>query len=121
MTLHDAQALHVQLVAKLIGYVYSIEGLSLTWGETYRTPQQAALNAAKGIGIAHSLHTDRLAVDFQLFKDGVYLTDPAAYKFMGDYWKTLDPSCCWGGDFLDSAGHPKPDSDHFSIAWGGRK
>jgi len=46
-------------------------------------------------------------VDLQLFKDGVYLTDPAAYKIRGEYWKTLDPSCRWGGDFTTV------DADHF--------
>lgn len=113
MTLHEAQALHVKLTASLINFALAA-GFDLTWGETYRTPAQAALDAAKHIGIAHSLHCDRLAVDFQLFKDGAYLTDPAAYKFMGDYWKTLDPACRWGGDFTTV------DADHFSLTWQGR-
>lgn len=114
MTLHDAQALHVRLTAKLITFAFA-SGFTLTWGETFRTAAQAALNAANGSGIAASLHCQRLAVDFQLFKDGVYLTDPAGYKLMGDYWKSLDPSCCWGGDFTTR------DYDHYSIGWGGRK
>jgi len=63
------------LVAKLIDWAYA-QGYQLTAGELYRPSEQAALNAAKGSGIAHSLHTQRLAVDLQLFKDGTYLTDP---------------------------------------------
>jgi hypothetical protein len=48
-----------------------------------------------------------------LFKDGVWLTDSASYQPLGDYWKTLDPDCAWGGDFT------KHDGDHFSLAWKG--
>jgi hypothetical protein len=114
LTLHQAQVLHVRLTASLIKFAFN-SGYELTWGETYRTREQAALDAAKGSGIAHSLHCDRLAVDFQLFKDGAYLTDPVAYKFLGDFWKSLHPLCAYGGDFHTV------DGDHFSIAFGGRK
>ncbi len=113
MTLHEAQALHVKLVAQLIQFVYS-KNFELTWGEAYRTTQQAQWDAAHHTGIVNSVHCDRLAVDFQLFKDGQYLTDSSAYKFMGDYWKSLDPSCRWGGDFTTV------DADHFSLQWGNR-
>lgn len=113
MTLHDAQALHVKLVASLIKFTYN-SGFQLTWGEAYRTTEQAQWDVAHKTGILMSVHCDRLAVDLQLFKDGVYITDSAAYKFMGDYWKSLDPSCRWGGDFHTV------DADHFSIEWQGR-
>lgn len=113
MTLHDAQALHVELIAKLISYTYQ-QGFTLSWGEAYRTAEQAEWDAEKGIGIAQSVHCDRLAVDLMLFKDGVYLTNPSDYKFMGDYWKQLDPTCRHGGDFK------VVDADHFSLAWQGR-
>ena len=112
-TLGELQRTHTLLVAKLILYVYG-EGFELTWGEAYRTPQQAQWDAQHGTGIAQSVHCDRLAVDLQLFKDGVYLTDPEEYKFMGDYWKQLDPLCRWGGDFKTV------DADHFSLSYGGR-
>lgn len=108
MTLNEAQIKFTQLSAKLIEYAYA-HGYGLTYGETYRTPAQAAHNASTGAGIVHSLHIKRLAVDFQMFKDGVYLTDTSAYKFLGTYWKTLDPHCYWGGDF-----HTNPDGNHFS-------
>jgi len=73
------------------------------------------LNAKSGAGIAHSLHTQRLAVDLQLFKDGVYLTDSAAYESLGVFWEKLDPDACWGGRFS------KPDGNHFSLTFGGIK
>ena len=61
------QQLFAQLVGKLLNWVYA-NGLAVTLGDAYRTPTQAAANAAKGIGIAHSLHTDRLAIDLNLFR-----------------------------------------------------
>jgi|SRR5882672_2392524 len=113
-TLGQRQRRFLPLVAKLIDWAYA-QGFELTAGELYRTPEQAALNAAKGSGIAHSLHTQRLAVDLQLFKDGIYLTDPTAYRPLGEFWKTLDPDAAYGGDFKSI------DADHFSLSWNGVK
>lgn len=114
-TIGAKQRRFLPLVAKLIEYAYS-QGYELSAGECYRTPEQAALNAQHGSGIANSLHTLRLAVDLQLFKDGVYLTDTEAYRSLGEFWKTLDPDCAWGGDFMT-----RKDGNHFSLAWGGIK
>ena len=111
--LHTAQALHVKLTGQLIEYIYA-QGYELTWGEAYRTPQQAQWDAANHTGIVDSVHCDRLAVDLQLFKNGVYLTNATDYAFAGEFWKSLDPSCRWGGDFTTV------DADHFSITWQGR-
>jgi hypothetical protein len=113
MTLGEQQRRFLPFVAKLIDFAYA-SGYELTAGELYRTPQQAALNAQSGAGIAHSLHTQRLAVDLQLFVNGVYQTDTPAYKPLGDYWKSLDPDAAWGGDF-----EHRPDSNHFSLSFGG--
>lgn len=112
LTLHQSQALHVKLVAKLIEFAYD-QGLELTWGEAYRTKEQAQWDATNHIGIVNSVHCERLAVDFMLFKSGIYLTEPAAYQPLGEFWKSLHPSCRWGGDFKTV------DADHFSITWGG--
>jgi hypothetical protein len=111
-SLHDRQVLHVRLTAKLIEWA-AAQGLELTWGETYRLPAQAQANAASGAGIANSLHIQRLAVDFQLFKGGVYITDAAAYKPLADYWLTLDPLCRAGYYFHTV------DADHFSVTYKG--
>jgi hypothetical protein len=114
MTLSSKQQKFSVLFAKLILWAHE-KGYGLTFGEAYRTPEQAALNAQKGSGISNSLHTKRLAVDVNLFIKGAYQTDSAAYKTLGDYWKTLDPDCAWGGDFK------KPDGNHFSLAHEGVK
>lgn len=112
-TLHQRQVLHTLLTSELIAWA-ATQGYNLTWGETFRKPAQAALNAASGAGIANSLHIQRLAVDLQLFdKAGHYLTDASAYKPMADYWLTLDPLCCAGYYFHSC------DADHFSITHNG--
>lgn len=115
MTLGEKQRLFTRLVGLLIEYAYQ-QGYELTLGEAYRTPEQAALNLKKGTGIFNSLHTQRLAIDLNLFKDGKYLTSSEAHKPLGDYWKTLSAGCCWGGDFS-----PKADGNHYSIEHEGRK
>lgn len=126
-SLHDLQVRHVRCTARLITFAES-QGLELTWGETYRTPEQAILNAQAGRGIVHSLHTIRLAVDLQAFRNGQYLTKSSDYQGMGDFWKKLDPAARWGGDFMgvnpeNPTGPliPKPDGNHFSMEWMGVK
>jgi hypothetical protein len=97
-----------QSAAKLIQKAAEL-GYGVTLGEAWRTPEQAQWNADHGLGIAHSLHMERLAIDLNLFKDGVYLTAPDAYTQLGTWWKTLGPDYRYGGDFT------KVDADHFSI------
>ena len=108
MTLGEKQRLFARCVGLLIGWAYK-NGYELTFGDAFRSPEQAAANAASGKGISNSLHCKRLAVDLNLFIDGKYMTDSASYKPLGEYWKTLDPLCRWGGDFK------RPDGNHFSI------
>lgn len=85
-------------------------GYGVTFGEAYRTPEQAALNAAKGSGISNSLHTERLAIDLNLFKDGIYIQDDTGHRELGTWWKTIGPMYRWGGDFK------KPDPNHYSLS-----
>ncbi len=109
MTLGDKQRRFVELVGRLITWCYA-NGYELTLGECYRTPEQAALNAKSGAGISNSLHTKRLAIDVNLFIEGVFQQESDAYRPLGDYWKSLDPEAAWGGDFT------KKDGNHFSLA-----
>ena len=120
MTLGQHQRLFTQLVGQLIAFAYS-NGYELTFGDAYRDPRLAALNAQQGKGIAKSLHSQRLAIDFNLFDAGLYMPKSESYKPLGEYWKTLHPLCCWGGDFKDRNGNPVPDGNHFSLTWGGVK
>lgn len=105
----------VRLVGKFIDWVYT-QGYTLSAGEMFRTPEQAKWNADHGKGISHSLHMDRLAWDFQLFKDGKLLTTLQDYEPLGKYWESLGGS--WGGRFGPPIG---PDCGHISLAWQGRR
>ena len=115
MTLGERQRIFTRLVGKLIEFAYQ-SGYELTFGEAYRTPEQAALNSKSGKGIANSLHGMRLAIDLNLFKDGKYLDTSEAHRPLGEYWKSLNPDCCWGGDFVTRA-----DGNHYSLTYGGIK
>lgn len=114
MTTGEKQRLFTKLIGQLIDYSYKA-GWELTFGDAYRDPRLAVLNAIEGKGIVHSLHSNRLAVDFNLFKDGKYLFNTEDYRLLGEFWEALDPLCCWGGRFS------KPDGNHFSITDGGIK
>jgi hypothetical protein len=110
VTLSQAQRQFTRMIADLVVWAYD-HGYELTYAEAYRTPEQAALNVKKGSGISTSLHTIRLAVDFNLFKDGKYLTSTEAHRPLGEFWESIGGS--WGGRFSDG--------NHYSLAWGGRK
>lgn len=110
MTLRQKQSLFVLMVAKLIEYSYDI-GYELTFGEAMRMQATANANAKSGKGIKNSLHTIRLAIDFMLFKDGVYLTKSEDHKLLGVFWESMGGS--WGGRFGDG--------NHYSLEHNGVK
>jgi len=103
----DTQMNFSKMIGQLIDFIYA-SGYTVTFGEAWRTPEQAALNAQKGIGIKNSLHCDRLAVDFNFFKDAGWINTPVE---IGEYWEKIGGS--WGGRFGDPP--------HFSVEFGGRK
>ena len=114
ITLGQKQRKFTRLIGELIRYAYE-QGYELSFGDAYRSPEQAQFNAQKGTGVANSLHTQRLAIDLNLFIGGQYQAESEAHRPLGEYWKTLDPDCCWGGDFS------KPDGNHYSLTHNGIK
>ena len=113
MALLALQQVFSTCVAKLILYAQT-EGIGVTIGEVWRSAPEAERLYAAGLGIRYSVHRDRLAVDLNCIKGGVYTTDLAPYRVLGEYWKTLHPLARWGGDF------EHVDPDHFSFEWQGR-
>jgi len=121
-SLREKQSIFAKNVAKLILYIFE-QGYECTLSECYRTPEQAWINALPfnsslealapgmsrkvypyrvgGKGIRKSLHCERLAIDINLFKDGVYLATTEAHKPFGDYWESLHPLNRWGGRWED--------------------
>ena len=112
MTLREKQSKFAKMVAELIQHATSL-GYEVTFGEAYRTPEQADLNAKKGSGIRNSLHTMRLAIDLNLYKNGVWLQKSEDHKQLGLFWEGLGGS--WGGRFS------KPDGNHYSLSHDGVK
>lgn len=102
MTLGEKQRLFVRLVADLIKFAYD-SGYELTFGDAW----------ARSGHMENSNHYIRLAIDLNLFKDGLYLTTTEAHESLGVYWKSLHPECRWGGDFK------KKDGNHYSIIYQG--
>ena len=116
MKLIEKQHKFVMHVADLIIFAIA-QGYDFSLGEAYRSKEEAARLAGLGLGIKNSLHTQRLAIDFNLFRDGQYLSATEDYRLLGEYWEAQshppDYECAWGGRFNDGG--------HFSIAHGGRR
>lgn len=113
-TLREHQSLFMRLLPRLLDYIHE-NGYEVTGGELWRTPEQAALNAERGIGTSTSLHLDRLAIDLNLFYDRKFLSSTEDHREFGEFWESLHPLCRWGGRFR------RPDGNHYSIEFGGRK
>lgn len=100
-----------RMIADLIIFAYD-NGYELTFGDAYRDPRLHGMPGVKGgYGAAASNHKIRLAVDFNLFKDGKYLMGTEDHKVLGLYWESLGG--CWGGRFNDG--------NHYSLEHEGRK
>lgn len=112
MTLREKQSVFARLIGTLIAFIYE-SGYEMTFGEAYRSPEEAARLAKLGLGIKTSLHTSRLALDVNLFKDGVYLSTEEGHRPIGEWWEHQHPLCRWGGRWGDG--------NHYSLEHGGRK
>jgi hypothetical protein len=91
MSLRKDQSGFVLCVAKLILWAYE-HGYEITWGDTY---------PGKFKHSEFGKHPQGLAIDLNLFKDGVYLTRTEDHKPLGDYYESLHPKASWGGRWED--------------------
>lgn len=112
MTLSEQRCLFTRLFAALITWCYE-QGYTVAADQIKRTQREANANAESGAGISNSLHLEGLAGDLIRYDNGVPMKDSAAYKAIGEKWKSMHPLNCWGGDFH------KPDGGHFSSTRGG--
>jgi len=111
MTLGQKQRAFTQMIARLIDFAYA-HGYELTFGDAYRDPRvHGAVGEKKSYSSASSLHKERLAVDFNLFRDGKFLTRTEDHRQLGEYWESIGGA--WGGRFNDG--------NHYSLEHGGRK
>lgn len=110
-TLLQKQQDFTLMVANLIEYAYQ-NGYRMTFGDAYRDPRvHGQVGQRVGYSSANSLHKERLAVDFNLFKDGRFLTRTEDHRQLGEYWESIGGT--WGGRFNDG--------NHYSLEHGGRK
>lgn len=111
MSLGNEQRLFTQMIGQLIDRAYE-NGYELTFGDAYRDPRVfGAAGTKEGYGRASSNHKRRLAVDFNLFKDGIYLNKTKDHEPLGEYWESIGGS--WGGRF--------DDGNHYSLEYQGRR
>lgn len=109
MTLGNEQRKFTLMISQLIVFAYS-KGYELTFGDAYRDPRVfGKFGEIDGYGRASSLHKMRLAVDFNLFKDGKFLQSSDDHKELGEFWESLGGS--WGGRFNDG--------NHYSLKYRG--
>ena len=109
MTLGEKQRLFTQLIAKLIEFIY-LHGYEATLGDAYRDPRlHGKIGEKQGYGHYKSCHKARLALDINLFLDGVYLPETIYHLPIGEVWESMHPLCRWGGRFK------RPDGNHYSL------
>lgn len=117
MKLSEKQQLFTSCIGQLIHFSI-VNGYGLTVGDAYRDPRvHGDLGVKKSYSSSKSNHKVRLAMDFNLFVGGKYITSSShpAYKELGSFWKGLNPWCAWGGDFTNK------DGNHFSFEHNGVK
>jgi hypothetical protein len=91
VTLREKQSEFARAVPRLIDYAFSV-GYEVTLGDAYRDPRAP-------YGSKSSKHRRRLAIDLNLFKNGVYLTTTEDHRELGEYWEKIGG--IWGGRFDD--------------------
>jgi hypothetical protein len=101
VSLRAKQSAFARLVARLIDKAYEL-GYEVTLGDAYRDPRvHGEIGVAKGYGHRSSAHKQRLAIDLNLFKDGVFLGSTSAHQALGEWWEKQHPDARWGGRFAD--------------------
>ena len=99
LTLRQKQSRFVLMTAHLIAFAYA-QGFELTTGDGYRDPRVfGQMGQRMGYGESHSAHKHRLAHDWNLFRDGVFLGNTADHRVLGEFWESMGG--VWGGRFND--------------------
>jgi hypothetical protein len=111
MSLRNKQSKFARMVADLIIKAYDL-GYEVTLGDAYRDPRlHGGIGLKKGYGHSKSCHKIRLAIDLNLFKDGVFLDKSDDHKVLGEWWESQGGT--WGGRFNDG--------NHYSLSHEGMK
>lgn len=90
MAIRPRQSKFVHAVALLILYAEQI-GYEITFGDAYRDPRCL-------YGHKKTLHRKRLAIDLNLFLNGVYIRDDIGHRELHEYWVKIGGSPIIEGD-----------------------
>ena len=101
-SLRKKQSEFARSVALLINYAVR-NGYEITFGDAFATSGHKK----------NSFHYKRLAIDLNLFKDGIYLTSTEDHRPLGEYWEAIGGS--WGGRWDDGNHYSWGESDRSKI------
>ena len=110
-TLRQKQSAFAKLLPRLLDKAHEL-GFEITLGEAYRSQEEAERLAKLGKGTKNSLHTLKLAIDLNLFKNGKYQASSGSHQPLGEWWEkqsTSEHTCAWGGRFK------RADGNHYEI------
>jgi hypothetical protein len=111
MTLGKKQELFMRLLPRLIDKAHSL-GYEIRGGDLFRDPRvHGDIGVKDGYGSRNSCHKLKLAIDLNLFKEGVFCATTESHKELGEWWKKQNDLCRWGGDFNDG--------NHYSLEHNG--
>lgn len=102
----------MKLVPRLIDKAHEL-GFSVRGGDLFRDPRvHGEFGVRAGYGSSNSCHKLKLAIDLNLFKDGVYKFATEDHQALGEWWEQQHTLCRWGGRFNDG--------NHYSLLFEGR-
>ena len=99
MGIREKQSEFALNVADLIHNAF-IMGYEVTLGDAYR-------DSRCDYGKTDSKHRLRLAIDLNLFSDGLYLETTEDHRPLGEYWESIGG--IWGGRFDDGNHYEWPE------------
>lgn len=110
MKLSDHQFQFIKDVAVLIDFIANVKKVKITGGWLERNQEIQDILVKKGLSkTKDSNHLKKLAIDFNIFFEGVILTNTKKKDLndkqndllneIGVFWENLDPLNRWGGFF----------------------
>ena len=115
MSLLTEQHVFSRHVAQLLEKAFEL-GFEVSLGEALRPIEMQRIYVQRGSSkTMQSSHLDKLAIDLNLFKNGVLCT-AEQIRPLGKWWEGLDPHNRWGGSWRGLVEAKKSsfvDSPHF--------
>lgn len=102
MTEREHRERFTQHMADLIHHINATPGYSCTGGDLFRDKRvHGEWGKKESYSAAKSMHKRGMAIDLNLYLDGVYLTETSDHHQFGMYWEALDLKNRWGGRYGD--------------------